>query len=67
MKVLRTSVDNTSHIKTFFILCIQFVLCMDWIYELKKVMSPRSIFHNLTLKFSAFYKFSKKKFSSPLK
>ena len=31
------------------------------IYEIKKNMSPRSIFHNLTWKFLAFYKFSEKK------
>ena len=29
--------------------------------EIKKDMAPRSIFHNLTWKFSAFYKFSEKK------
>ena len=52
---------NTSHIKIFLILCIQFVLCMNCQFMSKKDMSPLLIFHNLTWKFSAFYKFSEKK------
>ena len=52
---------NTSHIKIFLILCIQFVLCMNCQFMKKKDMSPLLIFHNLTLKFQHFTNFLKKK------
>ena len=58
--LLRAIAGNTSHIKIVLIVCVQFGLSMDYQFMKKKDMSPHSIFHNLTWKFSAFYKFSEK-------
>ena len=56
--LLRAIAGNTSHIKIFLIVRIQFIYV--WTVNLcnTKDMSQDSIFHNLTWKFSAFYKFS---------
>ena len=58
----RAIAGNTSHIKIFLILCMQLVLCIDCHFFLNKIdMSPRSIFHNLTWKFSAHEKIVRRK------
>ena len=51
---------NTSHVEICSILCIQFVLCIDYPFMKLKVSVTVLNFHNIIWKFSAFDQFSKK-------